>query len=117
MVIAGIKGQCDLWGVVWGGLHLEVELKSQNGRLTPEQRTWRDWCLAGQIPWLCLWPWPSEAAAETVQRWVEAIRLLAGPAGEKLTAVMAENYEPQTTRPSTQARSRRQRAVASRPLE
>jgi hypothetical protein len=79
MVISGVKGQCDLYGLVFGGAHLEIEVKSQNGRLTLEQRAWRDWCQAGQIPWLCLWPWPNESSAETVRRWVAAVALAAGP--------------------------------------
>ena len=79
MVIAGIPGQSDLYCYVFGGRVIEVELKSQNGRLTLEQRAWRDWCQAGQIPWLCLWPWPNESSAETVRRWVAAVALAAGP--------------------------------------
>jgi hypothetical protein len=92
MVIAGIPGQCDLYGYVFSGRVIEVEVKSQNGSLTPEQRAWRDWCLAGQIPWVCLWPWPGEAATETVQRWVAAIRLLASPAvGGTLTPTLVSS--------------------------
>lgn len=93
MVIAGVPGQGDLYGIVFGGGHLEVELKSKNGRLTPEQRAWRDWCLAGQIPWLCLWPWPGEAPEETVRRWVEAIRLLAGSAAGTLTPMSPDDNQ------------------------
>jgi hypothetical protein len=94
MVIAGIPGQSDLYCYVYGGRVIEVELKSQNGRLTPEQRAWRDWCLAGQIPWLCLWPWPGEAPVETVRRWVEAIRLLAGPAPTHSSSLAPPLAEP-----------------------
>ena len=65
MVIAGIPGQCDLYFYVYGGRGGEIEIKSQHGRLTPEQKAWRDWCLAGQIPWLCLWPWQGEGPVET----------------------------------------------------
>jgi hypothetical protein len=86
MVIAGIPGQSDLYCYVFGGRVIEVELKSENGRLTPDQRAWRDWCLAGRIPWLCLWPWPGETKEETVQRWVAAITLMAGPVNGALIA-------------------------------
>jgi hypothetical protein len=79
MVIAGIKGQCDLYFYVYGGRGGEVELKSENGRLNPKQRAWRDWCLAGQIPWVCLWPWSTETKEETVRRWVAVIAMMAGP--------------------------------------
>ena len=101
MVISGVKGQCDLYGLAFGGTHLEIELKSQNGRLTPEQRAWRDWCQAGQIPWLCLWPWPGEVPAETVRRWVEAVRLLAGPSRGTLVEGLsppASTSDPKRTR-------------------
>ena len=97
MVIAGIPGQCDLYFYTYGGRCGEVEIKSQNGRLTPEQRAWRDWCQAGQIPWLCLWPWPSETSAETVQRWVEAIRLVAGPSVGSLIPVLDPEQTGQTS--------------------
>ena len=97
MVIAGIPGQSDLYGYVFGGRCIEVELKSQNGRLTPEQRAWRDWCLAGQIPWLCLWPWPGETKEETVRRWVAAIALMAGPASEGASLAPAPVGTEQTS--------------------
>jgi hypothetical protein len=84
VVIAGIPGQCDLYLYAFGGRCAEIELKSQNGRLSPDQKVWRDWCLAGQIPWICLWPWPLETKEETVRRWVEAIRLVAGQANGTL---------------------------------
>lgn len=85
MVIAGIPGQCDLYCYQYGGRVIEVELKAKNGKLSADQRTWRDWCQTGQIPWLCLWPWPGETREETVRRWVEAIRLVAGPANGTLS--------------------------------
>lgn len=106
IVISGIRGQCDLWGVFYGGGHIEVELKSQNGRLSPEQRAWRDWCLAGQIPWLCLWPWPGESSAETVQRWVEAIRLVAGPSRGTLTPTLGPEQTEQTSAPKRRRKAR-----------
>jgi hypothetical protein len=98
MVIAGIPGQCDLYGYIYGGRVIEVELKSQNGRLTTEQRAWRDWCLAGQIPWVCLWPWPNEAPAQTVRRWVAAVALLAGPSPTPTTTLAPPLGAPLTDR-------------------
>ena len=85
MVIAGIPGQCDLYFYTYGGRCGEVEIKSKNGRLNPDQRAWRDWCLAGRIPWLCLWPWAGETKGDTVGRWIAAIALVAGPANGTLT--------------------------------
>ena len=75
-VKAGITGQCDLYGVVRGGLHVEVETKAISGRLSPEQKTWRDWCQKGEIPWLLLKPEKDESPEATVQRWVEELRQL-----------------------------------------
>lgn len=104
MVIAGLAGQSDLYGYLYGGRCIEIELKSKNGRLTPEQRAWRDWCLAGQIPWLCLWPWPGEAPTETVRRWVEAIRLVAGPAQGTLIPAVGPEQMGQTSAPERRRR-------------
>ena len=89
MVIAGIKGQCDLYCYQYGGRVIEVELKAKDGRLSPEQRAWRDWCQAGQIPWLCLWPWPGESREETVARWVSVIAMVAGTANGTLSNPVA----------------------------
>jgi hypothetical protein len=98
MVVAGIAGQCDLYFYVFGGRCGEVEIKSQKGRLTPEQRAWRDWCLAAQIPWMCLWPWPNEAPERTVRRWVGAIRLMAGPAPTPTTSLALRQDAPSTNK-------------------
>ena len=89
MVIAGIPGQGDLYGYIFGGRVIEIEIKSKNGRLSPEQRAWRDWCQAGQIPWLCLWPWPGESREETVARWVSVIAMVAGTANGTLSNPVA----------------------------
>ena len=89
MVIAGIPGQGDLYGYIFGGRVIEIEIKSKNGRLSSEQRTWRDWCQAGQIPWLCLWPWPGESREETVARWVSVIAMVAGSANGTLSNPVA----------------------------
>lgn len=100
IVIAGIPGQCDLYFYVYGGRGGEIEIKSQHGRLTPEQKAWRDWCLAGQIPWLCLWPWQNETKEETVQRWVSAIALVAGPStGQSLVPVETAQTSGTDSRP------------------
>lgn len=106
MVIAGIPGQSDLYLYIYGGRVIEVELKSENGRLTPEQRAWRDWCQAGQIPWLCLWPWPGEAPEQTVRRWVEAIRLLAGPSPTPTASLVPPLDAPSTGRTRERASRR-----------
>lgn len=121
VVIAGIPGQSDLYFYTYGGRCGEVEIKSQNGRLSPEQRTWRDWCQAGQIPWLCLWPWPGETREETVRRWVEAIRLVAGPAVGTLSAPVEVPVEKaqtlaQGTRPAAKSTRTRSKSIGPRPV-
>ena len=73
-VKAGITGQADLWGVARGGLHVELEIKALDGRLSPEQKTWRDWCVKGEIPWLLLKPEKDESPEATVSRWVGELR-------------------------------------------
>ena len=109
VVIAGIPGQSDLYFYTYGGRCGEVEIKSQNGRLTPEQKAWRDWCLAGQIPWMCLWPWPGETPAETVHRWVAVIAMMAGPVNGTLIPQAVDQAE--TAR--TSARGKRRKAQPS----
>ena len=106
MVVAGIKGQGDLYFYTYGGGCGEIEIKSQNGQLSKHQRAWRDWCQAGRIPWLCLWPWPGETREQTVQRWVEAIRLVAGQANGTLSPQVDEVsiQSPRVTRRSRRSR-------------
>ena len=70
----GIKGQCDLFGLVRGGQHIELELKSKNGRLSPEQAAWRDWCLSYEVPWVMLQAERGEADEATVERWCGLVR-------------------------------------------
>jgi hypothetical protein len=72
----GIKGQCDLEGIIDGGRHIELECKARNGRLNGEQAAWRDWCRTHKVPWLCLTEGKSETEEETIDRWVSEIRAL-----------------------------------------
>ena len=44
-IIVGTPGQCDLWGVWYGTAHIEIELKSVDGKLSPKQKEWKDFCL------------------------------------------------------------------------
>ena len=70
----GIKGQADLYGIVDGGGHIEVELKWIGGTLEPEQETWRDWCLERKIPWLLLEVWKEEEKEATLTRWIAELK-------------------------------------------
>lgn len=84
-VKAGIRGQCDLYGIARGGLHVELECKALDGRLRPEQKVWREWCQKGEVPWLLLKPEKGEEPAATVARWVSELQQIvaAWPAPEK----------------------------------
>ena len=75
-VAFGIKGQCDLYAIVDGGLHIELECKAPDGRLKPAQRDWRDWCLAHRVPWICLTEGKDETEEQTIDRWIAEIRAL-----------------------------------------
>lgn len=50
----GIKGQPDLYGLWRGGGFVEVELKSKNGRLRPEQAAYAAWCASWGVTHLVL---------------------------------------------------------------
>jgi hypothetical protein len=71
--VIGVPGQADLWGVWQGGIHIEIELKSVDGKLTPAQRGWKKLCLSNGIPHLVLQAWTGETVTETVDRWIQKI--------------------------------------------
>lgn len=54
MVRFGIKGLPDLYGLWRGGKYIELELKSKNGRLRPEQAAYAAWCKTWGITHLVL---------------------------------------------------------------
>lgn len=74
----GIKGQPDLYGVVDGGMHVEVELKASRGRLRPEQQAFRSWCEAHRIPYVLAVAHPDETIDQTVERWCDEIAASVG---------------------------------------
>lgn len=67
----GIDGQCDLYLFVKnsGGRHIECELKKSTGTLRPDQKVWRDFCLAWGIPWILLKGGQGETVEQTMTRW------------------------------------------------
>jgi hypothetical protein len=73
---AGIKGQCDIYAMARGGLHIELELKAEKGRLTKEQIAWRDFCIEWGVPWLLLQPARGELVEATMERWIGLVREL-----------------------------------------
>jgi hypothetical protein len=72
----GIPGQCDLYGLLRGGRHLEIELKSATGSLKPDQKAWRAWCIEWGITHLVLKAQKEETIEETVERWVVELSVL-----------------------------------------
>jgi hypothetical protein len=72
----GIKGQCDLYGLVRGGRHLEIELKASAGELSDKQEAWRTFCDGWGVPWVALYEYPNETKEETVERWIAILRTL-----------------------------------------
>jgi len=72
-IVFGTPGQCDLWGVWYGTVHIEIELKSVNGKLSSEQKAWKAFCLQNGIPHLVLQAWTAESIEQTVERWCKKI--------------------------------------------
>lgn len=73
-----IAGQCDLYGLVRGGRHIEVELKAAGAprALPPDQESWANWCVAWGIPHVVLRAQKDESDEQTVARWCEELRRL-----------------------------------------
>lgn len=69
-----VPGQCDLYGICTGGLHVEIELKSATGSLEPDQRSWRDFCSEWCIPYALLKAKKGESIPETIARWMVELR-------------------------------------------
>jgi hypothetical protein len=69
-----LPGQCDLWGVLVGGIHIEIELKSATGSLEPDQRVWRDFCAEWCIPYALLKARADESIPQTIARWLVELR-------------------------------------------
>jgi hypothetical protein len=74
VVAVGIKGQADLYGLWRGGRHIELELKTATGRLTPHQVVWQSFCRSWGVPHLVLRERVNETTDETVERWIGEIQ-------------------------------------------
>ena len=74
----GIKGSPDFYGVVDGGKHVEVELKASRGRLSPEQKVFRSWCVEHRVPYVNPTARADETIEQTVERWCDEIGLAVG---------------------------------------
>lgn len=67
MIRFGIKGQPDLYGLWRGGGFVEVELKSKNGRLRPEQAAYAAWCASWGVRHIVL-------VESSIEDWIAALR-------------------------------------------
>jgi hypothetical protein len=74
---AGIRGQADIYAIVKGGKHIEIECKAAKYKWYKEQLAWRSWCEANGIPYLVLQVEPKEAPADTLTRWLDLLRAVA----------------------------------------
>lgn len=86
--IAGVPGQADLWGVWTGAIHIEIELKSVNGKLSKDQIAWKQYCLVNGIPHLVLQAWTGETVEDTVERWIQKIQTARPVAGTVSLQIM-----------------------------
>ena len=73
-VRAGVRGQADIYCIVRGGGHVEIETKMPGRKLRIEQIAWRQRCEAMQIPYLLLYGIRRSTPAATVESWIEALR-------------------------------------------
>jgi hypothetical protein len=73
-IAVGVRGQSDIYGIARGGLHIELELKTADGRLTDHQLAWRTFCSRWGVPHLVLQARSGEEVEETVKRWCGEIR-------------------------------------------
>lgn len=71
---AGLRGQSDLYAITKGGRHIEIEVKSKTGKLTPDQERWRDWCQSFGVPWFLLKPEGDETQGQTLERGIQMLR-------------------------------------------
>lgn len=69
----GVAGQCDLYALVQGGLHIELELKAADGRLSTAQHAWAKFCTHWSVPYLLLRAEVDEPVPDTAARWCEQI--------------------------------------------
>jgi len=72
----GIKGQCDLYGLLRGGQHWEIELKSAVGSLSLDQQRWRDFCEGWKVPYVLLKALHGDSTDRTIARWITELGML-----------------------------------------
>jgi hypothetical protein len=73
-IAVGIRGQSDLYGLLRGGRHIELELKAAGGVMSKNQLVWQAFCQGWGVPHLVLRGRVNEDAHETVERWIGEIK-------------------------------------------
>jgi hypothetical protein len=81
-----LPGQCDLYGITRGGIHIECELKNVGKKLDPDQVTWKTWCDEWKIPHIVLTAGRGETDQETVERWCLELEALIASLSSSLAA-------------------------------
>jgi hypothetical protein len=90
---AGIKGQCDLYGLLRGGGHIEIELKSYGGTLSKEQIRWQAFCSSWGVPHVVLRGELNEAPEAASVRWCGALNAFLGEIGARATPTLRPTGE------------------------
>lgn len=73
---SGVRGACDLYGVLLGGRIVEIELKSATGVLSKGQAERLQWCRLWNVPHIILKALKGEAPDATVDRWLYELEIL-----------------------------------------
>ncbi len=71
---SGIPGQSDVWALVKGGRHIEIEAKAIHGRMGDDQKRWKAFCDAGWCEHMIVYERETEFPHETVERWCQELR-------------------------------------------
>jgi hypothetical protein len=73
-----VAGQADLYALVVGGRHIEVELKQASApkKLPADQQAWADFCHTWSVPHIVLRARPEETVEQTVDRWCDELRAI-----------------------------------------
>jgi hypothetical protein len=71
---SGVAGQSDVWILVKGGRHIEVEAKAARGVMREAQERWKEFCGVWGVDHLIVRAKKGETPEETVDRWVEELR-------------------------------------------
>lgn len=70
----GVDGQADVYVIVNGGRHLEIECKGVGGKLNEDQERWRTRCIEWGVPHIVLRVQKEEVPVETVRRWIAELQ-------------------------------------------